>query len=149
MDEETLADRLAPFIGEWTMKPEAEWAPPDVVGRVTIEPMEGGAFLVQRWTVPVPIAPDGIAIYGPNEAADGYLQHYFDTRGVARVYQMSFDGRVWKMWRYEADFSPLPFRQRWTAEFSEDGRTIRGKHERTEDDGSWVLDFPLTYERVG
>ena len=81
----TVAERLAPFIGEWEMRPDAPWADPDVAARVTIEPMEGGAFLVQRWEVPVPVAPDGIAIYGPNADGDGYLQHYLDTRGVARV----------------------------------------------------------------
>lgn len=44
-----------------------------------------------------------------------------------------------------ADFSPLPFSQRWTAELSEDGR-IAGRWDRTGDDGEWIHDFDLTYE---
>ena len=29
---------------------------------------------------------------GP-DAGDGYTQHYFDSRGIARLYAMTFDGR--------------------------------------------------------
>jgi hypothetical protein len=35
------------------------------------------------------------------------VQHYFDSRGVARVYDMAFDDGVWMLERYAAypDFS--------------------------------------------
>jgi hypothetical protein len=46
--------------------------------------MPGEQFLIQRWEVDHPDAPDGLAVIGA--ADDGYVQHYFDSRGVARVY---------------------------------------------------------------
>src|SRR5688572_26463017 len=97
-------------------------------GRVRFEWSEGKAWLIQRWTVDLPEAPDGIAVIGPKDAPTSgqesaksgeLLQHYFDSRGVHRVYEMSLSGGVWKMWRQGE-----PFDQRFTADFSEDGSTI-------------------------
>jgi len=39
------------------------------------------------------------------------------------------------------------FAQRYTGRFSEDGAAIEGAWERTEEDGTWVHDFDLTYRR--
>lgn len=73
-------------------------------GRTTFEWASGGAFLLQRVelrvdrsVVPHDAAPDSIAIIG--RAADGnaYLQHYFDARGVARLYQMTLDAQTWSL----------------------------------------------------
>ncbi|MGI8795561.1 MAG: hypothetical protein ACR2IR_03060, partial [Acidimicrobiia bacterium] len=61
--------------------------------------MPGEQFLVERWEVPHPDAPDGIAIIGVDQSGENYLQHYFDSRGVARVYEMSFRDGVWELWR--------------------------------------------------
>lgn len=94
------------------------------------------------------MAPDGIAVIGRREDGEGYLQHYFDSRGVARLYEMSFDGRVWKLWREREDFTPLSFSQRFTGTFSDDGDAISASWEKTADDGSWELDFRLNYTRV-
>jgi hypothetical protein len=142
-------DALAPFVGEWTMVPEFKGMPPVEGGaRVSFEWMPGGRFLVERWEVPVPEAPDGIAIIGADPERPGrYLQHYFDSRGVARVYKMSFDDGVWKLWRDEPDFSPLDFGQRYTGAFGGDGRTITGAWEICHDGKTWEHDFDLTYRR--
>jgi hypothetical protein len=57
--------RLEPFIGEWSMEAIGPHFPPtDVRGRVTFEWLPGGGFLVERWVVPVPAAPDGLAVIG-------------------------------------------------------------------------------------
>ena len=104
--------------------------PADVGARVTFEWLPGERFLVQRWEVPIPEAPDGIAIIGPDPKREGnYLQHYFDSRGVARVYKMSLANGIWQLWRDEPDFSALDFAQRYTGTFSNDGRTITGAWE--------------------
>ena len=50
------------------------------------------------------------------------------------------------MSRTQADFSPLPFSQRWTATVSDD--LIDGTWERTGDDGEWMKDFDLRYVRA-
>jgi Protein of unknown function (DUF1579) len=149
-DNEDPLQRLEPFLGAWSL--EASFpgaAPTDVRGRVTFEWLPGGGFLVQRWEVPVPEAPDGLAVIGYHPDRGSYLQHYFDSRSVARVYRMGFDGRVWTLERSEPDFSPLDFRQRWTGTFDAEGNTITGAWEICHDGTTWEHDFDLRYERVG
>ena len=92
----TELKQLEPFVGEWRLEmvmPKQE-AMPDIGARVSFDWMPGKLWLVQRWTVPIPEAPDGIAIIGHDEARGGLLQHYFDQRGVARFYEMSVDDGV-------------------------------------------------------
>lgn len=100
---------------------------------------------MQRWTVDHPDAPDGIAIIGLADAAADYLQHYFDSRGIARVYEMTFADNVWRLERHGAapDFS-----QRFAGTFSDDGNTIVGRWESSSDGSNWTPDFDLTYTRV-
>jgi hypothetical protein len=140
---------LDPLVGEWTMEATFPTLEPMTGGRVTFEWLAGGKFLVERWEVPVPEAPDGIAIIGFDEGRGTYLQHYFDSRGIARVYEMGLSDGVWTLSRTEPDFSPLPFAQRFEGTFSEDGNVIDGRWEKTDDDGKWGLDFVLKYIRTG
>jgi len=88
-------ERLELLIGEWSMAivmpgEETPHELPDVGARVTFEWMGEKAFVRERWTVPIPEAPDGLAVIGWDEGRGSFLQHYFDERGVARVYEMSF-----------------------------------------------------------
>ncbi|MDP8908203.1 MAG: hypothetical protein M3N47_03615 [Chloroflexota bacterium] len=130
---------LEPFIGEWALP---------AGGRTVFEWLSGGRFLVQRWEVPLAEVPDGIAIIGFDLARETYLQHYFDSRGIARVYEMSFSDGVWELRRKSADFSPLDFSQRFRGRFSDDGESIAGRWESSSDGASWNHDFDLTYTKV-
>jgi hypothetical protein len=143
------------LVGEWTMAAAPPDGPPwPGEGRLTFEWIEGGGFLVQRWTVDLPEAPNGIALIGvgdtpvpvseSDDSPGGYLQHYFDSRGVHRVYEMSLEGRTWKLWRDGPGFVP----QRFTGEISEDGKTITGRWEIAEDGEHFATDFDLTYTKV-
>jgi hypothetical protein len=141
---------LGIFIGEWSMEAQFDaGAPADGGARVTFEWLPGECFLVQRWSVALPEAPDGIALIGADPShQDEYLQHYFDSRGVARVYRMTLDDSVWTLWRDEADFSPLDFRQRFVGNISDDGRMIAGRWEICHDGTTWQRDFDLSYRRL-
>jgi hypothetical protein len=143
-------EALEPFIGKWSLVAAFEDMPPtDAGARVTFEWLPGEKFLIERWEVPVPEAPDGIAIIGADPESEGnYLQHYFDSRGVARVYRMSFENGVWKLWRDGPDFSPLDFAQRFSGTFSDDGQTIAGSWEICHDGTTWEHDFDLTYAKA-
>ena len=149
-----MSERLEPLIGEWNMQAvfpssspidssEAQGAARTVFGW-----LPGRQFLVQRWEVAHPAAPDGIAGIGFDASRGCYLQHYFDSRGVARLYEMSFADRVWKLWRTKPDFSPLDFSQRYTGSFSEDGRTIKRSWESSSDGSNWEHDFELIYTKA-
>jgi hypothetical protein len=148
--ENAAIERLGVFLGEWSMRAEFKKIPSaDVGARVVFEWMPGGRFLIQRWEVPVPEAPDGIAIIGADPESEGnFLQHYFDSRGVARVYKMSLSDRVWKLWRNSPDFSPLDFSQRYTGTLADDGGSISGAWEISHDGKTWEHDFDLTYTKV-
>ena len=140
---------LKPLVGEWSILAGFGDTPPaDIGARVRFEWLPGERFLVQRWEVPVPEAPDGIAIIGADPETEGnYLQHYFDSRGVARVYRMSLEDGVWKLWRDRPDLSPLDFSQRYEGAFSADGKSIEGRWEICHDGETWEHDFDLTYIR--
>ena len=143
-------EALEPLLGEWSLAAEFEGLPPMSDGAsVSFEWLPGGMFLIERWQIPVPEAPDGIAIIGADPESEGnYLQHYFDSRGVARVYRMSLEGGVWKLWRDAPDFSPLDFSQRYTGTFADDGNTIVGAWEINHGE-TWEHDFRLTYTKIG
>ena len=144
-------DSLDAFVGEWSMNALAFSGPP---ANATFEWMSGERFLIERWdagTIQVgdeEIEFTGIAIFGYVATRKNYLQHYFDSRGVARVYQMTFVDGVWTRWRDTEDFSPLDFSQRFTGTFSDDGNTIEGRWEICHNGNTWEKDFDLTYTRV-
>ena len=148
--------RLDVFIGDWSIEarfPGHEPAPPGAAGRAPMvrsrfEWTLSGQFLLQHTEVPVPEAPDSLAIVGADPRTGGYTQHYYDSRGVARLHAMSFADGVWTLTRESPDFSPLDFRQRFTGTFSEDGNTITGAWEKSPG-GDWEHDFALTYRRAG
>jgi hypothetical protein len=146
--ERAAMEALEPLVGEWNLEPRFSFAvPDDATGRVTFEWMKGGRFLVERWEISIPEAPDGIAIIGP-DGGGGYLQHYFDSRGVARVYRMTLAEGLWTLHRTTPDFSPLDFSQRYSGRFSEDGDSIEGAWEISHDGETWEKDFDLTYRRI-
>jgi len=140
-EQSTADDRLTPLIGEWDVEGTLPIEPPMTVrGRTSFEWREGGRFVVQRWTVEHRDFPDGIAILGEGEA--GLAQHYFDSRGVARVYAMTITDEAWTLAREHPGFS-----QRFVGAFSGDGRVIDGRWEICRDGSNWGLDFRLTYTK--
>ena len=145
--------RLEPLIGEWSLAmvmpgEDTPAQPPDVGARVTFEWMGDKAFVLERWTVPIPEAPNGLAIIGWDQGRGTFLQHYFDERAVARVYEMSFEDGVWTLERTEGDFSAFDFSQRFRGTFTADGNRIDGTWEIAEDHATWTKDFDLIYSRV-
>lgn len=133
------------LAGEWELVVDLPGAR-DIRGHVLFEAM--GDVLVQRTTVPVPEAPDSCCLVVAGDDG-GYVQHYFDSRGTARLFEMTFDGRTWTLARTKPDFSPLDFQQRFTGGISDDGAIIDGEWQRSGDGQEWTRDFRLTYTRIG
>jgi hypothetical protein len=108
---ETLA-RLGVFVGEWVLEarfPGGEAAPSiakedGAQARSQFEWALDGQFLLQRTEVPVPEAPDSLTIVSVDLETGAYTQHYYDSRGVVRLYAMTFAGGVWTLTRESADF---------------------------------------------
>jgi hypothetical protein len=142
--------RLGVFVGDWSVEARFPGLQPDggVTVRSRFEWALDGQFLLQHTEVPIPEAPDSLAIVGTDPRAGGYTQHYYDSRGVVRLYAMSFTDGVWTLIRESADFTPLDFAQRFTGTFSEDGNTITGAWEKRPDGVEWEHDFALIYRRA-
>lgn len=148
-DRHAALERLDVLIGSWGMEARFPGRPASgPMGRTVFGWLPGGQFVVQRWEVPHPDAPDGIAVIGLTGAGNGLAQHYFDSRGVARVYAMTLAEGVWTLLRDAPDLSPLDFAQRFTGTISEDGGTIQGPWETSRDGSTWAHDFELTYRRI-
>jgi hypothetical protein len=111
-------------------------------GRATFEWLDGERFLIWRSHYDHPEIPDAVAITG---VTDGQLSmHYFDSRGVHRVYSVSMSPGTWRFSRDAPGFA-----QRFTGTFSDDGSTITGRGQLSRDGASWEDDLALTYRKTG
>jgi hypothetical protein len=144
VDRHPALERLSPLIGEWSMQTSLGPA----VGRASFEWVLGGQYLLERTGVPgAPGAPDGLAIIEV-QPEGSYLQHYYDSRGVTRLYSMTFEHGTWTLLRDKPDLTPLDFAQRYVGQLSPDGDTIDGRWEISDDGAGWRVDFTLTFSRL-
>lgn len=137
---------LAIIVGMWDLELSNASFLPDpsatIRGRVSIEWLEAGGFVVMRQGNR-PTAPFATWIMGRDDTTGTYTALYFDDRSVSRIYTMSFQGGVWKLWREAPGFS-----QRFSASLSPDGSRIAGKWEKSTDGQHWEHDFDLMYTRT-
>ncbi len=103
-------------------------------------------LLVQRWSVPIDEAPDGMAVIGWDESRATYLQHYFDDRGVVRVYRLSLVGGELRLERTEPDNSACDFSQRYVGTVT--AARMEGAWWIATDHVTWEKDFDLVYTRL-
>jgi hypothetical protein len=144
--EETGRDReLAAFdslVGEWTIEATHPMSPSTVVnGHMTYEWLEGERFLIQRSSNDHPDFPDSISVIGV--ADEELTAHYFDSRGVFRIYRVAMEGDTLRMWRDAPGFS-----QRLEAKLSDDGTTLAGVWQLSRDDETWADDLAVTFTRT-
>lgn len=135
--------RLDALVGKWTVELVFPGDPPFKGETQASFEWLNEFFLVYRAGTPGSEYPVGHSIIGADDMMDSYTMLYSDSRGVARLYQMSLRDGVWKQWRDDPAFY-----QRFSATFSEDGRTITGSWEISDDGVNWKHDFNMTYTRV-
>jgi hypothetical protein len=149
---------LGRLVGSWTTEATHPMMPGVTVhGTATIEWLEGERFLIHRARTDHPDFPDGISIIGhtehdrvdaathalPESAEQPPLRmHYYDSRGVYRVYEAGIDAAAWRWWREAPGFS-----QRFTGTFADGGDTIVGRSQLRRDDDRWNDDLAITYRR--
>ena len=151
-------EQLNRLVGTWTTDATHPALPGVVVhGSSVIEWLEGERFLIHRARLDHADFPDSISIIGstetdrvddmpaadPDAATEPHLSmHYFDSRGVFRVYVAGVDDRAWRLGRHDPGFS-----QRFTGTFSNRGDTIEGQWQLSRDDISWNDDLQITFRR--
>ena len=140
-----------PLIGTWHGEGALPLEPPlRMALETTIERL--GEFVVVRSVGEPAEMPDSLSIVGGAPDGEAQPMHYFDSRGVQRLYLMELEGSTWKIWRSPDEDWNGPqgpgFDQRFVGRISADGDTIEGRWERgMGDGGGWEIDFPVTYVR--
>jgi hypothetical protein len=139
--EHSELEPLNALVGEWATEAAHPAFPSTVVhGRTQFEWLEGERFLIQRSRTEHPEFPDAIGVIGIVD--DALSLHYFDSRGVHRVYDVALDDGDWRMSREAPGFS-----QRFAATFA-DADTVVGVWELSQDDSTWANDLEVTYRRL-
>jgi hypothetical protein len=142
--EEAMLQGWQRLVGRWAVEATHPGLPGAVViGQSTFEWLEDQQFLIQRSHYDHPEIPDAVTVTG---IVDGEAtMHYFDARGVHRVFAVDITPHAWRFWNATPGFS-----QRFTGTFSGDGDTINGQGELSRDDGAtWTPDLAITYRRIG
>jgi hypothetical protein len=130
------------LVGRWATEATHPAFPGTVVsGQATFEWLEDQRFLIQRSHYDHPEIPDAIALIG---IIDGKLSmHYFDPRGVHRVFAVDITADTWRFWNDAPGFS-----QRFAGTFTHGGLTITGQSQLSRDGTNWEDDLAITYRRV-
>ena len=126
-------DRL---LGTWDISMQHVALPEPVAGRQRYELVLDGAFVLLQWTYDHPDFPDAMALL------DQTAFHYFDVRGISRVFDLQINEQGWSMIRRDPDFW-----QRSSTTFVGD-RVMEGTGENSHDGGvTWEHDFVMTWAR--
>jgi len=144
VSEESELEGWDRFIGKWETEGAHPMLPGEAIhGTSSFEWLDGRQFVIWRSHYDHSEIPDAVSIIG---VTDGQLSmHYFDQRGVYRVYAVSLDQDTWRFWR---DAAPPDLSQRFSGAFSDDGNTITGRGQLSRDGKTWEGDLDLDYHRV-
>jgi hypothetical protein len=128
---------LDQLLGSWDITMHHSAMSEPVSGHQRYERVLDGAFVLLTWTYDHPDFPDAMALLSDDRC------HYFDVRGVIRVFDVEIDDTGWSMIHLDDEFS-----QRYTTRFH--GPDVMESHgEASFDRGaSWQPDFRMTYQRV-
>jgi len=146
-------EELGQLVGKWELEMSHPSLPGVIVrGSAEIDWLEGNRFLIHRARTEHPDFPDAISIIGDmaSDRVDGdtaaeprWRMHYFDSRGVFRIYEVDIQQAVWKIWRDAPAFS-----QRFTGAVGHEGKTIVGFWELSSDGQTWQRDLEISYRRL-
>jgi hypothetical protein len=141
-DLERLGRRL---VGAWTTEATHPAVPGTIVsGTADVQWLEGERFLIFRAHNEHPDFPDSISILGDT---DGLKWHYFDSRGVYRIYELRVTDDGWGISRDAAGSDAQAFSQRLALTFEDDDDTMEGRSAISYDNEAWQDDLQITYRR--
>jgi hypothetical protein len=134
---------LEPFIGEWEYTMYNCWflesMDTKVKGFTTVERLHD-AFVVFR-SSDADKKPSDVWVIGYSDPLEKYQMFYYDQRGVARIFDTTFDGKRLFCLREDKDFY-----QRITIDITADG--LHSMAEASDDKGkTWRKDLEMTHTR--
>lgn len=132
---------LEPLIGEWEYTMYNCWflesMDTEVKGFTTAERIDD-AFIVLR-SSDADKKPSDVWVIGYSDPQEKYEMFYYDQRGVARIFNVDFDGTKMVFWREDKDFY-----QRMTLEIA-DG-SLHTVAEASDDKGkTWRKDLEMRH----
>jgi hypothetical protein len=134
--------QFAILIGEWDMVGIHPALPSTAHGRSSFKWLVEGGLLLWHFDWERGGPPNALSVIGYDDSVETCSMLYSDERGVSRIYQMSLEGSVWKIWRDAPGFL-----QHMTATISSDGNTITWHGELSRDGSNWEQDLDVTYTR--
>ncbi|CAN5237266.1 hypothetical protein BH09PAT2_BH09PAT2_05970 [soil metagenome] len=140
----TALTPLSFLIGKWNVEMVHTALPNPLKWVDSFEWLED-SFIIWHWEGKNEV-PKSTSIIGRNENKLGniYSMLYYDSRGVSRILEMSFENGIWKFGRLDSDFS-----QRFDGTVNDDRNIITGNGDASRDGGkTWEHDFAITYRRI-
>jgi hypothetical protein len=129
---------LDQLLGTWDLTMDHDSVDASVSGCQIYERVLDGAYVRLDWTYEHPDFPNALALLSED------AMHYFDVRGITRVFEVDWDDSGWTMVHLDPVFS-----QRFTSRV-EGPELVITEGEYSEDEGAtWLHDFRLTLRRTG
>jgi hypothetical protein len=132
------------LVGRWTTEATHPAVPGTIIrGSSHAEWLEGERFLIYRTHYDHADFPDALSVIGET---DGLQMHYFDTRGVYRLFDVTVAAGGWAiaMGRH----ADPAFSLRVTYEFEHADQKMLGKGQLSRDGKNWDDVLEITYWRV-
>lgn len=149
-----VIEELNLFIGDWEMEASVEGTIL-ACAKAKFSWVENHDFILHRSEAepPLPTTPEIwiennpnplTVIIGLDDFSEQFYYMYADVRGVHRVYQMSLENGIWRIWGKAGP----GFHQRFEGRFNSDNSIIPGWWETSVDGKKWNLDFEVLYKKV-
>jgi hypothetical protein len=138
--------KLGVFLGRWHTTGELAATASTPASKVdsidTYEWYPGEFFLIHHADASVgDDAIHSLEIIGYDSARQCYLASFFDSTGGSGVEELRLEGKKW-IWRGSNVMGAKE--HRCIAVVSDDGQTVRARHERSDDGRNWELWMDVT-----
>jgi Protein of unknown function (DUF1579) len=137
-------ERLEVFIGRWITEGETagspEVAPVQIVASDVYKWAPGGRFVMHPAYGRIgPVHVGGLEVIGYDSRTGQYRTYFFDSQGNTTAQTLSYRDGTWTWHGTHA---------RCTGVFTDRGRKLTARHERSDDGIHWVPSMTVTLRKV-
>ena len=137
-------DRLSVFIGRWITEGEttgsAQAAPARILASDIYQWAPGGRFVMHPAYGRIGgVDVGGLEVIGYDSETGQYRTHFFDSQGNITRETLSCRDGVWTWQGAQV---------RCTGTFTDGGKTLTARHERSDDGEHWVPSMTVTIRKV-
>lgn len=147
MKKNNSLNKLRFLIGNWKIKiyNTSFLKPPSetIEGKASFEWIDNQTFIIMRSETTKGGPPTSVSIMNLDDTNVQGVMSYYDSRGVSRIYNMSFADNIWKLWREAPGFN-----QKFEGVMGNDGKIIDACWYKMEDGKTWMRDFDIKYEKI-